>query len=309
MKKLALLPILLILSTVYADNANVSLNYKDIVEPNETVEIDIKIKNTSTTYLWKCKASVDLGLLGDEIQYFTIISEPSWNEKIQIGSSVNGKIKIKISSDADNVKLRIPIIVSGEEGGCPGGCTPFMEGPFYVEMTVKNKGIETFNYAESLYNEGKYEEAMEKYDEAKKYFLNYFDDKNARICLIKARNCEGHLKLNSGIPYFNAGDLDNAKKEFEDAKSIFESIDNEEMVETCEQWIEKCISPSTTPPTSTTPPPTTLAPTTSSPTTPPVTTPLATSSPQGSTTKIISLFLLLIAIASVIIITIKITKK
>jgi tetratricopeptide (TPR) repeat protein len=308
MKKLALLPIFLILSTVYADNANVSLNYKDIVEPNETVEIDIKIKNTSTTYLWKCKASVDLGLLGDEIQYFTIISEPSWDEKIQVGSSVNGKIKIKISSDADNVKLRIPIIVSGEEGGCIGGCTPFMEGPFYAEVIVKNKGIETFNYAESLYNEGKYEEAMEKYDEAKKYFLNYFDDKNARICLIKAKNCEGHLKLNSGISYFNAGDLDNAKKEFEDAKSVFENIGDEEMIGICEEWMEKCIPPSTTPPASTTPP-TTLAPTTSPPTTPPVTTPLATSPPQGSTTKTIFLFLLLIAIASVIIVTIKITKK
>lgn len=116
MKKLALLLILLILSTVYADNADVSLNHKDIVEPNETVEIEIKIKNTSTTYLWKCKASVDLKLLGDEIQYFTIISEPSWDEKIQIGSSISGKIEIKISSDADNVKLRIPIIVSGEKG-------------------------------------------------------------------------------------------------------------------------------------------------------------------------------------------------
>lgn len=307
MKKLALLSILLILSTVYADNANISLNYKDIVEPNETVEIDIKIKNTSTTYLWKCKASVDPGLLGDEIQYFIIISEPSWDEKIQIGSSVNGKIEIKISSDADNVKLRIPIIVSGEKGGCPGGCTPFMEGPFYAELTVKNKGIETFNYAESLYNEGRYEEAMEKYDEAKKYFLNYFDEKNARICLIKAKNCEGYLKLNLGISYFNAGDLDNAKKEFEDAKSIFESIDNEEMVDTCEEEIEKCIPPSTTPPASTTPP-TMPAPSTSSPTTPPITTPLATSPPQGST-KTIFLFLLLIAIASVIIVTIKIIKK
>ncbi len=304
MKKLALLLILLILSTVYADNADVSLNHKDIVEPNETVEIEIKIKNTSTTYLWKCKASVDLKLLGDEIQYFTIISEPSWDEKIQIGSSISGKIEIKISSDADNVKLRIPIIVSGEKGGCPGGCTPFMEGPFYAEITVKNKGIEAFNYAESLYNEGKYEEAMEKYDEAKKYFLNYFDEKNARICLIKAKNCEGHLKLNSGISYFNAGDLDNAKKEFEDAKSIFE---DEEMIKICEEWIEKCIPPSTTPP-ATTPLPTTLAPTTSPPTTPPVTTPLTTS-PQGSNSKTIFLILLLIAIASVIIFTIKITKK
>lgn len=304
MKKLALLLILLILGTVYADNADVSLNHKDIVEPNETVEIEIKIKNTSTTYLWKCKASVDLKLLGDEIQYFTIISEPSWDEKIQIGSSISGKIEIKISSDADNVKLRIPIIVSGEKGGCPGGCTPFMEGPFYAEITVKNKGIEAFNYAESLYNEGKYEEAMEKYDEAKKYFLNYFDEKNARICLIKAKNCEGHLKLNSGISYFNAGDLENAKKEFEDAKSIFE---DEEMIKICEEWIEKCIPPSTTPP-ATTPLPTTLAPTTSPPTTPPVTTPLTTS-PQGSNSKTIFLILLLIAIASVIIFTIKITKK
>lgn len=302
MKKLALLPILLILSTVYADNVDVSLNYKDIVEPNETVEIEIKIKNTSTTYLWKCKASVDLKLLGDEIQYFTIISEPSWDEKIQIGSSINGKIEIKISSDADNVKLRIPIIISGTKGKC--ACTPFMEGPFYAEITVKNKGIEAFNYAESLYNEGKYEEAMEKYDEAKKYFLNYFDEKNARICLIKAKNCEGHLKLNSGISYFNAGDLDNAKKEFEDAKSIFE---DEEMIKICEEWIEKCIPPSTTPP-ATTPLPTTLAPTTSPPTTPPVTTPLTTS-PQGSNSKTIFLILLLVAIASVIIITIKITKK
>ncbi|RLF95027.1 hypothetical protein DRN45_02110 [Thermococci archaeon] len=304
MKKLALLLILLILSTVYADNADVSLNHKDIVEPNETVEIEIKIKNTSTTYLWKCKASVDLKLLGDEIQYFTIISEPSWDEKIQIGSSISGKIEIKISSDADNVKLRIPIIVSGEKGGCPGGCTPFMEGPFYAEITVKNKGIEAFNYAESLYNEGKYEEAMEKYDEAKKYFLNYFDEKNARICLIKAKNCEGHLKLNSGISYFNAGDLDNAKKEFEDAKSIFE---DEEMIKICEEWIEKCIPPSTTPP-ATTPLPTTLAPTTSPPTTPPVTTPLTTS-PQGSNSKTIFLILLLIAIAFIIAVTIKITKK
>ena len=302
MKKLALLLILLILSTVYADNADVSLNHKDIVEPNETVEIEIKIKNTSTTYLWKCKASVDLKLLGDEIQYFTIISEPSWDEKIQIGSSINGKIEIKISSDADNVKLRIPIIISGTKGKC--ACTPFMEGPFYAEITVKNKGIEAFNYAESLYNEGKYEEAMEKYDEAKKYFLNYFDEKNARICLIKAKNCEGHLKLNSGISYFNAGDLDNAKKEFEDAKSIFE---DEEMIKICEEWIEKCIPPSTTPP-ATTPLPTTLAPTTSPPTTPPVTTPLTTS-PQGSNSKTIFLILLLIAIASVIIFTIKITKK
>lgn len=304
MKKLALLLILLILSTVYADNADVSLNHKDIVEPNETVEIEIKIKNTSTTYLWKCKASVDLKLLGDEIQYFTIISEPSWDEKIQIGSSISGKIEIKISSDADNVKLRIPIIVSGEKGGCPGGCTPFMEGPFYAEITVKNKGIEAFNYAESLYNEGKYEEAMEKYDEAKKYFLNYFDEKNARICLIKAKNCEGHLKLNSGISYFNAGDLDNAKKEFEDAKSIFE---DEEMIKICEEWIEKCIPPSTTPP-ATTPLPTTLAPTTSPPTTPPVTTPLTTS-PQGSNSKTIFLILLLVAIAFIIAVTIKITKK
>ncbi|RLF96163.1 hypothetical protein DRN50_02285 [Thermococci archaeon] len=302
MKKLALLPILLILSTVYADNADVSLNYKDIVEPNETVEIEIKIKNTSTTYLWKCKASVDLKLLGDEIQYFTIISEPSWDEKIQIGSSINGKIEIKISSDADNVKLRIPIIISGTKGKC--ACTPFMEGPFYAEITVKNKGIEAFNYAESLYNEGKYEEAMEKYDEAKKYFLNYFDEKNARICLIKAKNCEGHLKLNSGISYFNAGDLENAKKEFEDAKSIFE---DEEMIKICEEWIEKCIPPSTTPP-ATTPLPTTLAPTTSPPTTPPVTTPLTTS-PQGSNSKTIFLILLFVAIASVIIFTIKITKK
>ena len=302
MKKLALLPILLILSTVYADNADVSLNYKDIVEPNETVEIEIKIKNTSTTYLWKCKASVDLKLLGDEIQYFTIISEPSWDEKIQIGSSISGKIEIKISSDADNVKLRIPIIISGTKGKC--ACTPFMEGPFYAEITVKNKGIEAFNYAESLYNEGKYEEAMEKYDEAKKYFLNYFDEKNARICLIKAKNCEGHLKLNLGISYFNAGDLDNAKKEFEDAKSIFE---DEEMIKICEEWIEKCIPPSTTPP-ATTPLPTTLAPTTSPPTTPPVTTPLTTS-PQGSNSKTIFLILLFVAIASVIIITIKITKK
>ena len=302
MKKLALLPILLILSTVYADNVDVSLNYKDIVEPNETVEIEIKIKNTSTTYLWKCKASVDLKLLGDEIQYFTIISEPSWDEKIQIGSSINGKIEIKISSDADNVKLRIPIIISGTKGKC--ACTPFMEGPFYAEITVKNKGIEAFNYAESLYNEGKYEEAMEKYDEAKRYFLNYFDEKNARICLIKAKNCEGHLKLNLGISYFNAGDLDNAKKEFEDAKSIFE---DEEMIKICEEWIEKCIPPSTTPP-ATTPLPTTLAPTTSPPTTPPVTTPLTTS-PQGSNSKTIFLILLLVAIASVIIITIKITKK
>ena len=302
MKKLALLPILLILSTVYADNTDVSLNYKDIVEPNETVEIEIKIKNTSTTYLWKCKASVDLKLLGDEIQYFTIISEPSWDEKIQIGSSINGKIEIKISSDADNVKLRIPIIISGTKGKC--ACTPFMEGPFYAEITVKNKGIEAFNYAESLYNEGKYEEAMEKYDEAKKYFLNYFDEKNARICLIKAKNCEGHLKLNLGISYFNAGDLENAKKEFEDAKSIFE---DEEMIKICEEWIEKCIPPSTTPP-ATTPLPTTLAPTTSPPTTPPVTTPLTTS-PQGSNSKTIFLILLLVAIASVIIITIKITKK
>lgn len=302
MKKLALLPILLILSTVYADNADVSLNYKDIVEPNETVEIEIKIKNTSTTYLWKCKASVDLKLLGDEIQYFTIISEPSWDEKIQIGSSINGKIEIKISSDADNVKLRIPIIISGTKGKC--ACTPFMEGPFYAEITVKNKGIEAFNYAESLYNEGKYEEAMEKYDEAKKYFLNYFDEKNARICLIKAKNCEGHLKLNSGISYFNAGDLDNAKKEFEDAKSIFE---DEEMIKICEEWIEKCIPPSTTPP-ATTPLPTTLAPTTSPPTTPPVTTPLTTS-PQGSNSKTIFLILLLIAIAFIIAVTIKITKK
>lgn len=302
MKKLALLPILLILSTVYADNADVSLNHKDIVEPNETVEIEIKIKNTSTTYLWKCKASVDLKLLGDEIQYFTIISEPSWDEKIQIGSSINGKIEIKISSDADNVKLRIPIIISGTKGKC--ACTPFMEGPFYAEITVKNKGIEAFNYAESLYNEGKYEEAMEKYDEAKKYFLNYFDEKNARICLIKAKNCEGHLKLNSGISYFNAGDLDNAKKEFEDAKSIFE---DEEMIKICEEWIEKCIPPSTTPP-ATTPLPTTLAPTTSPPTTPPVTTPLTTS-PQGSNSKTIFLILLFVAIASVIIFTIKITKK
>lgn len=304
MKKLALLLILLILGTVYADNADVSLNHKDIVEPNETVEIEIKIKNTSTTYLWKCKASVDLKLLGDEIQYFTIISEPSWDEKIQIGSSISGKIEIKISSDADNVKLRIPIIVSGEKGGCPGGCTPFMEGPFYAEITVKNKGIEAFNYAESLYNEGKYEEAMEKYDEAKKYFLNYFDEKNARICLIKAKNCEGHLKLNSGISYFNAGDLENAKKEFEDAKSIFE---DEEMIKICEEWIEKCIPPSTTPP-ATTPLPTTLAPTTSPPTTPPVTTPLTTS-PQGSNSKTIFLILLLIAIAFIIAVTIKITKK
>ena len=302
MKKLALLPILLILSTVYADNADVSLNYKDIVEPNETVEIEIKIKNTSTTYLWKCKASVDLKLLGDEIQYFTIISEPSWDEKIQIGSSINGKIEIKISSDADNVKLRIPIIISGTKGKC--ACTPFMEGPFYAEITVKNKGIEAFNYAESLYNEGKYEEAMEKYDEAKKYFLNYFDEKNARICLIKAKNCEGHLKLNLGISYFNAGDLDNAKKEFEDAKSLFE---DEEMIKICEEWIEKCIPPSTTPP-ATTPLPTTLAPTTSPPTTPPVTTPLTTS-PQGSNSKTIFLILLFVAIASVIIFTIKITKK
>ena len=302
MKKLALLPILLILSTVYADNTDVSLNYKDIVEPNETVEIEIKIKNTSTTYLWKCKASVDLKLLGDEIQYFTIISEPSWDEKIQIGSSINGKIEIKISSDADNVKLRIPIIISGTKGKC--ACTPFMEGPFYAEITVKNKGIEAFNYAESLYNEGKYEEAMEKYDEAKRYFLNYFDEKNARICLIKAKNCEGHLKLNSGISYFNAGDLENAKKEFEDAKSIFE---DEEMIKICEEWIEKCIPPSTTPP-ATTPLPTTLAPTTSPPTTPPVTTPLTTS-PQGSNSKTIFLILLFVAIASVIIITIKITKK
>ena len=302
MKKLALLPILLILSTVYADNVDVSLNYKDIVEPNETVEIEIKIKNTSTTYLWKCKASVDLKLLGDEIQYFTIISEPSWDEKIQIGSSINGKIEIKISSDADNVKLRIPIIISGTKGKC--ACTPFMEGPFYAEITVKNKGIEAFNYAESLYNEGKYEEAMEKYDEAKRYFLNYFDEKNARICLIKAKNCEGHLKLNLGISYFNAGDLDNAKKEFEDAKSIFE---DEEMIKICEEWIEKCIPPSTTPP-ATTPLPTTLAPTTSPPTTPPVTTPLTTS-PQGSNSKTIFLILLFVAIASVIIFTIKITKK
>ncbi|MCD6466294.1 MAG: hypothetical protein J7L10_00045 [Methanomicrobia archaeon] len=302
MKKLALLPILLILSTVYADNVDVSLNYKDIVEPNETVEIEIKIKNTSTTYLWKCKASVDLKLLGDEIQYFTIISEPSWDEKIQVGSSISGKIEIKISSDADNVKLRIPIIISGTKGKC--ACTPFMEGPFYAEITVKNKGIEAFNYAESLYNEGKYEEAMEKYDEAKKYFLNYFDEKNARICLIKAKNCEGHLKLNSGISYFNAGDLDNAKKEFEDAKSIFE---DEEMIKICEEWIEKCIPPSTTPP-ATTPLPTTLAPTTSPPTTPPVTTPLTTS-PQGSNSKTIFLILLFVAIASVIIFTIKITKK
>ena len=302
MKKLALLPILLILSTVYADNTDVSLNYKDIVEPNETVEIEIKIKNTSTTYLWKCKASVDLKLLGDEIQYFTIISEPSWDEKIQIGSSINGKIEIKISSDADNVKLRIPIIISGTKGKC--ACTPFMEGPFYAEITVKNKGIEAFNYAESLYNEGKYEEAMEKYDEAKKYFLNYFDEKNARICLIKAKNCEGHLKLNLGISYFNAGDLDNAKKEFEDAKSIFE---DEEMIKICEEWIEKCIPPSTTPP-ATTPLPTTLAPTTSPPTTPPVTTPLTTS-PQGSNSKTIFLILLFVAIAFIIAVTIKITKK
>ena len=302
MKKLALLPILLILSTVYADNADVSLNHKDIVEPNETVEIEIKIKNTSTTYLWKCKASVDLKLLGDEIQYFTIISEPSWDEKIQIGSSINGKIEIKISSDADNVKLRIPIIISGTKGKC--ACTPFMEGPFYAEITVKNKGIEAFNYAESLYNEGKYEEAMEKYDEAKRYFLNYFDEKNARICLIKAKNCEGHLKLNSGISYFNAGDLENAKKEFEDAKSIFE---DEEMIKICEEWIEKCIPPSTTPP-ATTPLPTTLAPTTSPPTTPPVTTPLTTS-PQGSNSKTIFLILLFVAIAFIIAVTIKITKK
>ncbi|HDN81757.1 MAG TPA: tetratricopeptide repeat protein, partial [Methanomicrobia archaeon] len=218
------------------------------------------------------------------------------------GSSINGKIEIKISSDADNVKLRIPIIISGTKGKC--ACTPFMEGPFYAEITVKNKGIEAFNYAESLHNEGKYEEAMEKYDEAKRYFLNYFDEKNARICLIKAKNCEGHLKLNLGISYFNAGDLDNAKKEFEDAKSIFE---DEEMIKICEEWIEKCIPPSTTPP-ATTPLPTTLAPTTSPPTTPPVTTPLTTS-PQGSNSKTIFLILLFVAIASVIIFTIKITKK
>ena len=306
MKKLALLSILLVLSVVYAETVDVSLDYKNIAEPNETVEIDIKIKNTSKTDLSDCKASVDLGLLGDEIQYFIIISEPSWDEKIQIGASINGKIKIKISSDANNVKLEIPIIFSGEIGDvCEGGCIPFMDGPFYAEITVKNKGIEAFNYAESLYNKGKYDEALEKYDEAKTYFLNYFDEKNAKICLVKIKSCEGHLKLNAGVSYFDAGELDNAKKEFEDAKSIFESIDDEEMVGTCEQWIEKCTPPPTTTPSPTT---TTPAPTTPPPTSPSTTSP-PTNPPQESNTILIFSFLLVAAIALVIIATIKITKK
>ncbi len=309
MKKLALLSILLVFSTAYAAIVDVSLNYKNIVEPNETVEISLEAKNATTTYLWKCKAIIDLELLGDEIHYFIIISEPSWDEKIQIGDSVNGNLEIKISQDVDNVRLRIPIIFSGEVGSCLGGCTPFVAGPFYAEITVKNKGIEAFNYAESLYNKGKYDEAMEKYDEAKTYFLNYFDEKNAKICLVKIESYEGHLKLNAGVSYFNAGELDNAKKEFEDAKSIFESIDDEEMVGTCEQWIEKCTPPPTTPPASTTPSPTTSAPTTPPPTSPSTTTPLPTNPSQGSNTTLIFSFILVAAIALVIIATIKITKK
>jgi len=99
MKKLAIIPVLLMLSIAYADNVKISFNYEKIVEPNDTVEIDLKIQNTADTYLWKCKALVDVSLLGDEIQYFTIVSEPEWSDKINPGVSVNGKLKIKISSD------------------------------------------------------------------------------------------------------------------------------------------------------------------------------------------------------------------
>jgi len=305
MKKLAIIPVLLMLSIAYADNVKISFNYEKIVEPNDTVEIDLKIQNTADTYLWKCKALVDVSLLGDEIQYFTIVSEPEWSDKINPGVSVNGKLKIKISSDATDVNLKIPIIISGEIGACEEGCKPFMDGPFYIEISIKNRGIEAFNYAESLYNEKKYEEAMRKYEEAKNYFLKYSDDKNAKKCIIKSKYCEGNLKLSSGISYFNDGDLENAKKEFEDAKSIFETVNDDDMIELCNEWIDKCTEKETVTPTE---PPVTV---TSSPT---ITSPSATTpSPSPSSTfpghgKTVFAIPIIAAIILILIATIKIKK-
>ncbi|MEA1993516.1 MAG: tetratricopeptide repeat protein [Euryarchaeota archaeon] len=305
MKKLAFLTAFLVLSMVSADGV-VDLSYTDRVsaEPYETVEIALELKNVSGTVLKNCTASVDIGLV-EHIEYFTIVSEPSWDE-ISDDETVNGKIAIKISSNVGNLSFDLPIIISGDEGTCSGGCTPFYpEGPFYVSITVRNEALQFFNQAETLYGKQRYEEAMEKYDKAKKQYLEYFDKKNAQICLGKINNCRAYLKLDAGISYYDSEELEKARAEFEEARLLFESI---EMKGECDEWIAKCETPETEPPSTT--PVTTAAPTTTPPTSVQTTSKAPSSAPDTSegTSPIVPI-LLVAAILVVIGATIKIIKK
>ncbi len=312
MKKAVLLLILLAcFSTTHAAIVEVSCPERIQIEPNERVEISLEITNTSGTKLQDCRAIVDVELLGDEIEHFTILSEPTW-EIIATDASVNGKIKIKMSADTENILFTIPIIVSGKKGTCAGGCVPFApQGPFYVEIHVRNHGLLRFNQAESLYNEEKYQEAKEKYQEAKSYFLKYTDKTRAQRCLTEITRCDAYIHLNNGISYFDSDDRDSAKEEFEEAKSLFKELDDGDMVATCEEWITKCETPpptTTAAPTTTAPPsttvPTTVAPTTTAPTT---TSPPTTSEP--SSTNPVVLGALVAAIVAVVAVTVKIVKK
>jgi hypothetical protein len=307
MKKVIILLGLLVMSTVYAETVDVSFDYPSTAEPTETVEIRITVKNTSTPYLKNCQASVDLELVGDEIQHFIIGSEPHWDETLHLGESVTGIMTVTITSDEHNRKIRIPIIVSGLKGDCPGGCNPFPpEGPFYIDITVRNKGTLLFNQAELLHEQGEYEEAMKTYDEAKTYFLTYFDEDNARLCIIKIKSCQGYLKFNEGITYFGSGDKESAKESFVEAKEFFADSSDEKMVAECDQWIVQC-EPSETESPTTSPPTTPPSPSSTPPTTPSSSTTPAPSSFSYTTLGV--LIVLVAAIGMVIFATVSLRKK
>lgn len=310
MKKVVLLSVLALCSVVSAETVSVSLDYSSTAEPNERVEILITVKNTSTPYLKNYRASVDMGLVGDEIQHFVILSEPSWDETLRLKDTVTGTLAIQITSTEHNKLLRLPLIISGLKGSCPGGCTPFPpEGPFYVEITIKNKGIELFNQAESFYSQEKYQEAMETYDEAKTYFLNYFDEESASTCIRRIKASQGHMNLSAGATYVESGEMEKAIEEVMEARALFEDAGDEEMVAECDQRIAEYGSSETEPPT--TPPPSSPAISPSSPVST-TTSPSSPTTPPPSSfsyTTMIALILIVVAIGSILFATTTLRKK
>jgi len=163
-KALPLLLIFLFLLPLYgaADgDPKVELTYPKETEPGKLIYIDVNLHNTTSEMLWDLKAVIDPSDIPPEIKnYIKIIDGDKLfvpgdeDHSINVQDTVDLRLSIEITENADAGTYKIPLRIRGEIGNCRQGCKPYLlmkEIEFKVIKEFPALKIELSSYSKEVF--------------------------------------------------------------------------------------------------------------------------------------------------------------
>ena len=107
--------------------------------PGDTMEMPVKVWNTSTVVLWDSKVFIDTKrMTSEDASHVTVIKgEVELGRKVEPEAVIESALSISIVPNTPPSTIKIPITLAGRYGKCQSGCKPYLtKGE--IALTIKS---------------------------------------------------------------------------------------------------------------------------------------------------------------------------